>query len=63
VGELALSPQPAQRICGRAGCGHRLIASGGALLGSPAWMQIFADVLGDRWRAHARYQQRLIGAV
>jgi gluconokinase len=35
-----------QRICGRAGCDHKLIASGGALLQSPAWMQIFADVLG-----------------
>jgi gluconokinase len=35
-----------QRICGRAECPHRLIASGGALLGSPAWIQIFADVLG-----------------
>lgn len=35
-----------QRICGQAGCNHRLIASGGALLQSPAWMQIFADVLG-----------------
>jgi gluconokinase len=34
------------RICGRADCDHRLIASGGALLNSPAWMQIFADVLG-----------------
>jgi gluconokinase len=34
------------RICGSAGCSHRLIASGGALLNSPAWMQIFADVLG-----------------
>jgi gluconokinase len=35
-----------QRICGRADCAHRLIASGSALLRSPAWMQIFADVLG-----------------
>jgi gluconokinase len=35
-----------QRICGRADCTHRLIASGGALLRSPAWIQIFADVLG-----------------
>ena len=35
-----------QRICGRADCTHRLIASGGALLHSPAWIQIFADVLG-----------------
>jgi gluconokinase len=35
-----------QRICGRADCTHRLIASGGALLSSPAWIQMFADVLG-----------------
>jgi gluconokinase len=35
-----------RRICGRPDCRHRLIASGGALLNSPAWMQIFADVLG-----------------
>jgi gluconokinase len=34
------------RICGQAGCSHRLIASGGGLLNSPAWMQIMADVLG-----------------
>jgi gluconokinase len=34
-----------QRICGRAECAHRLIASGGALLSSPTWMQIIADVL------------------
>ena len=26
---------------------HDIIASGGGLLGSPAWMQIFADVLGE----------------
>jgi gluconokinase len=35
-----------RRICDRAGCAHRLIASGGALLHSPAWLQIMADVLG-----------------
>ncbi len=35
-----------RRICGRDGCAHKLIASGSALLLSPAWMQIFADVLG-----------------
>jgi gluconokinase len=35
-----------ERICGRAGCSHRLIASGGALLSSPTWMQIIADTLG-----------------
>ena len=26
---------------------HHIIGSGGGLLGSPAWMQIFADVLGE----------------
>jgi gluconokinase len=35
-----------QRLCGRGDCAHRLIASGGGLLSSPAWMQIIADVLG-----------------
>jgi gluconokinase len=35
-----------QRLCGRPDCEHRLIASGGALLQSPVWCQIFADVLG-----------------
>lgn len=35
-----------QRLCGRSDCNHRLIASGRALRGSPAWMQIIADVLG-----------------
>lgn len=35
-----------QRLCGRPGCDHQLIASGGALLQSPVWGQIFADVLG-----------------
>jgi gluconokinase len=35
-----------QRLCGQPACGHRLIASGGALPRSPVWSQIFADVLG-----------------
>jgi gluconokinase len=35
-----------RRLCGRPGCPHRPIASGSALLSSPAWMQIFADVVG-----------------
>jgi gluconokinase len=35
-----------QRMCGQGACPHRLIASGGALLSSPAWMRIIADVLG-----------------
>ena len=37
----------AQRLGSGAVGDHRLIASGGALLHSPAWMQIFADVLGQ----------------
>jgi gluconokinase len=35
-----------ERICGQPACSHRLIASGGALLSSPTWMQIIADALG-----------------
>jgi gluconokinase len=35
-----------ERICGQGACPHRLIASGGALLSSPTWMQIIADALG-----------------
>jgi gluconokinase len=35
-----------ERICGQESCSHRLIASGGALLSSPTWMQIIADALG-----------------
>jgi gluconokinase len=35
-----------ERICGQGSCPHRLIASGGALLSSPTWMQIIADALG-----------------
>ncbi len=34
------------RMRGKAPTANRLIASGGALLGSPAWTQTFADVLG-----------------
>ena len=34
-----------QRMCGNPACDHRMIASGGALLSSPAWMQMIADVL------------------
>jgi|HigsolmetaAR201D_1030396.scaffolds.fasta_scaffold04042_5 gluconokinase len=33
-------------MCGDPNCGHRLIASGGALLSSPTWMQMIADALG-----------------
>jgi gluconokinase len=35
-----------RRICDRDDYAHQLIASGGALLRSPAWLQIMADVLG-----------------
>lgn len=35
-----------QRLCEKDGCSHRLIASGGALMSSPWWMQTMADVLG-----------------
>jgi gluconokinase len=35
-----------QRLCDRPGCTHRLVANGSALLNSPAWVQIFADVMG-----------------
>jgi gluconokinase len=34
-----------ERICGRGDCPHRLVASGGALLSSRAWMRIVADAL------------------
>ncbi len=37
----------AQAINNEAGANHRFIASGGGLLHSSAWMQIFADVLGQ----------------
>jgi gluconokinase len=52
-----------QRICGRADCAHRLIASGGALLSSPAWMQIFADVLGRTVVASAEPEATSRGAA
>jgi gluconokinase len=35
-----------QRMCTDANCNHQLIASGGALLHSPAWLQIIANVIG-----------------
>ena len=35
-----------QRLLADAAPNHRLIASGGALVSSPVWAQIFADVLG-----------------
>lgn len=35
-----------KRLCEEDACHHRLIASGGALLNSPTWMQMMADVMG-----------------
>jgi gluconokinase len=52
-----------QRICGRDECDHRLIASGGALLHSPAWMQIFADVVGRTVVASAEPEATSRGAA
>jgi gluconokinase len=52
-----------QRLCGRPDCGHRLIASGGALLRSPTWMQIFADVLGRTVVASAEPEATSRGAA
>src|SRR6266542_257742 len=52
-----------QRICGRADCAHRLIASGSGLLRSPAWMQIFADVLGRPVVASAEPEATSRGAA
>ncbi len=52
-----------QRICGRADCPHRLIASGTALLRLPAWMQIFADVLGRTVVASAELEATSRGSA
>jgi gluconokinase len=52
-----------QRLCGQAGCAHRLIASGRALLRSPAWTQIFADVLGRPVVASAEPEATSRGAA
>lgn len=53
----------AQGICNRADCTHRFIASGGGLLHSPAWMQIFADVLGRPVVASAEPEATSRGAA
>jgi len=42
-----------RHLCDLDNCQHRLVASGGALLGSPTWAQIFADVLGRPLTASA----------
>lgn len=52
-----------ERICGQGDCPHRLIASGGAALHSPAWMQIFADVLGRPVVASAEPEATSRGAA
>lgn len=52
-----------RRLCDRAGCEHRLVASGGALLSSPAWIQIFADVLGRPVVASAEPEATSRGAA
>lgn len=52
-----------ERICTHPGCTHKLVASGGALLQSPAWMQIFADVLGRPVIASAEAQATSRGAA
>ena len=52
-----------ERICEKPECEHRLIASGGALLHSPAWMQIFADVLGRTVVASAEPEATSRGAA
>ncbi|HEY7349124.1 MAG TPA: gluconokinase [Ktedonobacterales bacterium] len=53
----------AQGICNRADCTHRFIASGGGLLHSSAWMQIFADVLGRPVVASAEPEATSRGAA
>jgi gluconokinase len=53
----------AQNICNRPDCTHRFIASGGGLLHSPAWMQIFADVLGRPVMASAEPEATSRGAA
>jgi gluconokinase len=53
----------AQGICQETACNHRFIASGGGLLNSPAWMQIFADVLGRPVLASAEPEATSRGAA
>jgi gluconokinase len=53
----------ARRLGGPPAGGSRLIASGGALLSSPAWMQIFADVLGWPLAASAEAETTSRGAA
>ena len=53
----------AKGICQETDCSHRFIASGGGLLNSPAWMQIFADVLGRPVVASAEPEATSRGAA
>ena len=53
----------AQGICTETDCSHRFIASGGGLLNSPAWLQIFADVLGRPVVASAEPEATSRGAA
>ncbi len=53
----------AARLCDQPDCAHRFIASGGGLLRSPAWMQIFADVLGRPVVASAEPEATSRGAA
>jgi gluconokinase len=52
-----------ERICSQGDCPHRLVASGGALLHSPTWMQIVADVLGRPVVASAEPETTSRGAA
>jgi len=52
-----------QRLCSKADCRHRLVASGHALLQSPAWMQIVADVTGRHVVATAEQEATSRGAA
>jgi gluconokinase len=45
-----------QRLCGDPTCAHAIIGSGGALLSSPAWMQMIADVLNRPLIASEEYE-------
>lgn len=53
----------ARGICQETECNHRFIASGGGLLHSPAWMQLFADVLGRPVVASAEPEATSRGAA
>ncbi|HMQ33499.1 MAG TPA: gluconokinase [Chloroflexaceae bacterium] len=52
-----------RRLCGRVGCDHCLVASGSGLLRSPAWVRIFADVLGRPVVASAEPEATSRGAA